>query len=87
MLVLSMLVEMGSVVENNIWWDYSREKFNYKGYICLKVTLLWGMGCLIVVKIVHPLVEKGVNLIPFKVGLAFIVVMSVSMCSVALTFS
>ena len=62
---------------HNIWWDYSREKFNYKGYICLKVTLLWGMGCLIVVKIVHPLVEMGVNLIPFKIGLAFIAVMSI----------
>lgn len=49
---------------NNIWWDYSHEKFNYKGYICLKVSILWGVGCVVVMKVVHPLIEKGVSFIP-----------------------
>ena len=34
------------------------------------------MGCLIVVKIVHPIVEKIINAIPFKVGIGFIIIMS-----------
>ena len=34
------------------------------------------MGCLIVVKIVHPIVEKIINAIPFKVGIGFIITMS-----------
>lgn len=24
------------------WWDYSKEKFNIQGRICLKASLLWG---------------------------------------------
>ncbi len=74
---LELLVGIGlEKIFHNIWWDYSHERFNYKGYICLKVTLLWGMGCLIVVKIVHPIVEKIINAIPFKVGIGFIITMS-----------
>jgi len=25
------------------WWDYSHLKFNYKGYICLRFSLVWGI--------------------------------------------
>ncbi len=50
------------------WWDYSHEKFNYKGYICLKVSLLWGVGCLLVVKTIHPIIIKLVDYIPYNVG-------------------
>lgn len=24
------------------WWDYSDNRFNYQGYICLKFSLIWG---------------------------------------------
>lgn len=59
------------------WWDYSHEKFNYKGYICPKISILWGMGCVIVVRIVHPTVEMIIDHIPVKVGLALIGLWSV----------
>lgn len=59
------------------WWDYSNKKFNYKGYICPEISILWGLGCVIVVRIVHPTVEKIVDLIPVKIGLALIVIWSV----------
>ena len=59
------------------WWDYSNKKFNYRGYICPEISILWGLGCVIVVRIVHPMVEKVVDLIPVKMGLALIVVWSV----------
>ena len=59
------------------WWDYSHEKFNYKGYICLRISILWGLGCVIVVRIVHPMVETVVDLMPVKVGLGLIVLWSV----------
>lgn len=54
---------------HNTWWDYSHEKFNLKGYICLKNSLLWGVGCLIVMRIVHPAIEKFIDIIPVKIGL------------------
>lgn len=42
------------------WWDYSKEPFNFHGYICLKFSLLWGLGSVIVIRVVHPLVAHGV---------------------------
>ncbi|MFA6940210.1 MAG: putative ABC transporter permease [Clostridiaceae bacterium] len=36
------------------WWDYSDEKFNIKGYICLKFSILWGFMSLIFIKYVNP---------------------------------
>ncbi|MGN0667074.1 MAG: putative ABC transporter permease [Huintestinicola sp.] len=62
---------------HNKWWDYSHERFNFKGYICMKVSIMWGLGCVIVVRIVHPVVEKGVDMLPVKVGFGIIAVMSV----------
>lgn len=59
------------------WWDYSHERFNFRGYICLKVSILWGLGCVIVIRLVQPAVEKIVDLIPVKLGLALIVLWSV----------
>jgi uncharacterized membrane protein len=58
------------------WWDYSHEKFNFRGYICLKVSILWGLGCVLVVRVVHPMVERFIGIVPVKVGMVFIVVMS-----------
>ncbi len=46
------------------WWDYSNEPFNIKGYICLRFSLLWGIACLLVVDLIHPLIQKLVNLMP-----------------------
>ena len=59
------------------WWDYSHEKFNLKGYICLKVSLLWGLGCATVVRYVHPLIEKLIDIMPQTIGIILICVMSV----------
>lgn len=38
------------------WWDYTNQPFQLGGYICLKFSLLWGFACLLVVKVVHPLI-------------------------------
>lgn len=73
-----LLVGMGmEKLFHTRWWDYSHEKFNFKGYICLKVSLLWGFGCVLVVRVAHPLVEKLVDAIPVKAGMVFIIIMSV----------
>lgn len=59
------------------WWDYSHERYNYKGYICVKISILWGMGCVIVIRLVQPMVEKVIDMIPVRLGLALIVLWSV----------
>lgn len=62
---------------HNRWWDYSHEKFNFKGYICLKISLLWGLGCVIVVKIIQPMVERYIEALPLVLGLIIISLMGV----------
>ncbi len=51
------------------WWDYSKEKYNLHGYICLKFSIIWGIGVVFIMHVIHPLVQKfSVNLIPSKIG-------------------
>ncbi len=45
-------------------WDYSEQPFNIGGYVCLKFTLLWGLGFVFVLKLVHPAVMSLVALLP-----------------------
>ncbi len=58
------------------WWDYSHERFNFRGYICMKVSILWGLGCVLVIRVVQPMVETVVDHIPVRLGLALIVIWS-----------
>lgn len=59
------------------WWDYSHEKFNFKGYICLKISILWGAGCVVVLRFVQPMVEIAIDKMPIKLGFVFILIWSV----------
>lgn len=46
------------------WWDYSKEHFNIKGYVCVKYSLLWGIACVLVVDLVHPPLAKLLGKLP-----------------------
>lgn len=59
------------------WWDYSNMKFNYKGYICLRNSVLFGAGCVVVIRYVQPLVLKAINAMPVKLGMGIVIIMSV----------
>lgn len=50
------------------WWDYSNEKFNIQGRICLKVSLFWGFFSVAMVEIFHPLVLMLIDKIPRHTG-------------------
>lgn len=51
-------------VFQNKWWDYSDIPFNIQGYICLKFSIIWGLGSMFIVDIVHPMVYEWVHMIP-----------------------
>ncbi len=44
-------------------WDYSDNAFNIGGYVCLKFSLLWGVGCICILYIFHPMTMRLVYLI------------------------
>ena len=50
------------------WWDYSQMPFNIGGYVCLLFSLIWGLACVLIVDVVHPLVAGLVARIPQKLG-------------------
>lgn len=52
----------------NKWWDYSDKPFNLNGYICLAFSILWGLACVFVIRIVHPTVVTFVEVLPVMVG-------------------
>lgn len=42
------------------YWDYSEEPFNYRGYICLKASILWGVFSVLLISIIHKPLEAFV---------------------------
>ena len=53
------------------YWDYSKQRFQFQGYICLRSSLCWGFLGLILTSVIHPPIEKLVLGLPF-IGLIVI---------------
>ncbi len=54
------------------WWDYTDDPLNLHGRVCLPYSLLWGVGELLIIYIIHPIVENIIDLIPKSSGEIFI---------------
>lgn len=63
------------------WWDYSEEPFNIKGYVCIRFSIMWALACILIVRVVHPLIEKLVMIIPIKLGWITLIVLGVCFIS------
>lgn len=66
---------------NMSWWDYSKQKFNINGRICLKNSILFGLLSVVLVLWINPLIvsftksldQNIVNtLVPILVGITLI---------------
>ncbi|MCF0113726.1 MAG: putative ABC transporter permease, partial [Erysipelotrichaceae bacterium] len=76
-LLLTSAIEFltGFVLEkvfHNKWWDYSNVPFNIKGYVCLKFSIYWGLACMMVMLIVHPIIYGFILVIPHILGILLI---------------
>lgn len=40
------------------WWDYTDDKFNIKGRVCLGFSVLWGFAAVLLIKVINPLFDK-----------------------------
>ena len=79
-MILATLLEYstGMLMEkifNKKLWDYSKIRFNLGGYVCLLFSLLWGLACVLVIDVAHPLVAKLVSLIPVKLTVILLAVL------------
>lgn len=59
------------------YWDYSNQKFNFQGHICLGTTLSWGLLTVLLTRFVHVPVAKMVLAIPGSVLTAVTMVLTV----------
>lgn len=50
------------------WWNYSKEKFNVKGYICLKFSIFWGAFAVVFIKLINPRVSKLIYIVMDRFG-------------------
>ena len=78
-IVLATLLELvtGFLLEklfHERWWDYSKEPFNFHGYICLKFSIEWGIACLIVVDLVHTFFAGIIKHFPRAPGIILLAV-------------
>ena len=49
------------------YWDYSGQRFNFQGQICLRTTLSWGLLTILMTRVVHWPIEKLVMMIPSNI--------------------
>ena len=55
------------------WWDYSDQPMSIGGYVCLPFSLVWGLGCVLIMKFLHPITQKGIDLLPVPLGIVLII--------------
>ena len=60
------------------YWDYSNQKLNLHGYICVTSSLCWGFFSVLLVRVVHVPVETAVLRIPQTVSEGAALVLSVA---------
>lgn len=46
------------------YWDYSSKKYNYKGYICLSSTIVWGFFTVLMNEGIHPWITAFLKTVP-----------------------
>ena len=49
------------------YWDYSKNKFNFQGRICLTNSIFWGVLGVVFVKYIHPAIENLIEKIDVRI--------------------
>lgn len=78
--VPTILEYVTAVLMENIfhtrWWDYSHNKYNFQGRICLGASLGWGFFSIILCYGFQPVVDRIVSLYSVSAGKIFVTVAS-----------
>lgn len=70
-LILTLLEWIGGIliekIFHTVFWDYSKEAFSIGKYISLSKSLIWGVGSIIFIYVLKPLLEGLIKHIPIPV--------------------
>lgn len=59
------------------YWDYSNQKFQFKGVICLSSSIAWGFLTLFLTEVIHKPIERAMFHIPQIVEVVLVVVLGI----------
>ena len=59
------------------YWDYSDQRFNFRGYICLSSSIAWGFLTILLTEVLHPPVARLVQGLPAAADIAGVLILSV----------
>ena len=61
------------------WWDYSEMPLNIGGYVCPLFSAIWGVACVLIVKLIYPFTDKLVSFLPIWLGKFLLVLLSIAL--------
>lgn len=59
------------------YWDYSNQKFNFKGYICLSSSIAWGFLTILMTRVIHKPIEGFMLAIPKEFLIASVFILTI----------
>lgn len=78
-LVLTLLEWIGGIliekIFHTVFWDYSKEAFSIGKYISLSKSLMWGVGSILFIYVLKPLLEGVIKHIPIPVTIILTLLM------------
>lgn len=77
--ILSFLISLatGVVLErifHRKWWDYSRKRFQFGGYVNLSYLAMWGFASVISICFLNPILKKLLRMLPGWAGELFLII-------------
>ena len=60
------------------WWDYSELPLNIGGYVCPLFSAIWGVACVLIVKLIYPFTDKLVSFLPVWFGKFLLVLLTIT---------
>lgn len=61
------------------YWDYTGNKFNIKGRVCLLNSLFWGFLGVIFIRYMHPFIAEKIDIIPANILTFNVIMISIAM--------
>lgn len=78
-LILTLLEWIGGIliekIFHTVFWDYSKEAFSIGKYISLSKSLIWGVGSILFIYVLKPLLEGVIKHIPIPVTIILTLLM------------
>lgn len=78
-LILTLLEWVGGIliekIFHTVFWDYSKEAFSIGKYISLSKSLVWGVGSILFIYVLKPLLEGVIKHIPIPVTIILTLLM------------